>query len=872
MGEPSELRHSRRHFPFAMRNTMLMSDFRNLQHPHIPDPPDPWERRDKHRKEIERENFGYFDSYMNMIINSLDGYVEKDNKYIGKIDDKERDKIVKMEFPLRAVFVILQRAVYDGYEVRPGIDSMHSEITDLFIYRTNENGEQQKRYINMQLSTSKKDETVNSESLFTNQLTMLSLARCFIDYREKKRILDFNEYVLCTNSRVESESSWEGIFKVDPKADWVFDVKDFSQNYKIDKRQLSKIKPKVRACFQRVLARRLVKCLFEKKEVKNDVNSVFLKDYVIDVEKSKFREDFIQNRHKENPLPIDIKPFRDYIIIEMQERNESLDLEKIFKSNMKFILEENFGTNKSPHLGVRGHIDDKELDQFLDEFLISANMPDDYKIIKYCTWIMSTSDLEIVKERGIEKVIFKDRMKHLRDWLRSDAKEDITTSQEIRDILKEKRINVTNWFPSVEPLHYLVGRDNQLREIRKCFEENKLVVITGIGGIGKSQLVNMYIKQYGRFIGDNIIWIYGKDPVKIIEQFRGLARNGMCAFTADQEKSKTVDEIMRAVVDYYNGTKCLLVFDDAEPFIFDKIEGHQEKYLPDDFIKRTQPNILITSRKRTWNQIGNGHIMRLGPYFEKESREVIIRNVDLRLNRRQARLSEEIGKRFDYFPLVIYQMITYINRRCRLMRNVDHDVSFTMNQMLEEHEKEPLKVLAYKESNMNRVLYSRHIMMTFDPTIEDIQRKEKNGDLAVKLIYLMAFIGDDNVPKDTFLPLVDNNEEDLKDLINVVHEYSMLELVGDDKIFIYQIVRKVFRLKLKADEKDKELFEEAKKLVSCESNISKELKLIEPIPDPIKEPEEKPKEKPEEKPEEKPAGPSTEASGESGEKTSETPL
>lgn len=802
---------------------------------------------------------GYFDSYMNMIINSIDGYVEKDNKYIGKIDDKERDKIVKMEYPLRAILIIMQRAVYDGYEVRPGIDSMHSEITDLFIHRTNQNGEQQRRYINIQ--STKEGEKIKTNSLFTNQLTVLSFARCFIDYREKKRILEFNEYVLCTNASFDNlkDGCWEGIVMADPKVDWVFDVKDFSQNYKIDKQQLPKLKSNVRACFQRVLARRLVKCLFEKKEVKNDENSVFLKDYVIDVGKLKFREDFVQNKHKENPLPIDVKLFRDYIIIEMQERDDSLDLQKIFKSNLKFILEEKFGTNQFPHLGVRGHIDDKELEQFLDEFLISANMPGDSKIIKYCTWIMSTSDLEIVKEKGIEKVMFKERMKHLCDWLRSEANEDITTSQEIRDILKEKRIDVTNWFPSVEPLHYLVGRDKQLKEIKKKFEENKIVVITGIGGIGKSQIVNMFIKKYGNSYGDNIIWIHGKDPENIEKQYRGLTKNGMCAFTADQEKNKTFDEIIRAVIDYYNGKKCLLVFDDAEPNIFDKMEGHQEKFLPDVFVERNQSDIIITSRKRTWKQIGDGHIIRLGPYYEKESREVIIRNVNLRLNRRQARQSEIIGERFEYFPLAIYQIITYINRRCRLIRNVDHDDSFTMNQMLEEHETNPLKVFAYKESNMNRELYSRTIMITWDPTIEDIQKREKNGDLAVKLIYLMAFIGNDKVPKDTFLPLVDNNKEDLNDLINIIHEYSMLELENDE-IFIYHVMRKVFRLKLKAVEKDKELFEEAKKLVSCESNLSKELKLIEPIPDAI---EKKPVEA---------AKPSTEVTGEPEEKASETPL
>ncbi len=83
---------------------------------------------------------------------------------------------------------------------------------------------------------------------------------------------------------------------------------------------------------------------------------------------------------------------------------------------------------------------------------------------------------------------------------------------------KESIINV---FPTSTPL--FIGRENELLQIEQKLEEGHLAVLTGVGGIGKSEIAKKYVMEHMDEYKTIIYWTYSFDLVSTINNSEFLS-------------------------------------------------------------------------------------------------------------------------------------------------------------------------------------------------------------------------------------------------------------------------------------------------------------------------------------------------------------
>lgn len=732
---------------------------------------------------------GYVDTFMSILISHIDGYTENDNSYYGKISKREKLKIVMLPYAMKTCMVMLQRAVYDGYEILPGIESRNKLLKDIVMVK----GEL-KRYFVIKFEPEDKNETspkLNIGHFLTEVDKNTSLARLFYAYRYAKEQTGINEYILCTNGYFEDT--------IDPDMscvedyDAVIHLNRDHKSYKFSSSLLGKLKSLLKPYLMNILADRIIRCLMTNCVLEEDENSYFLKTEIIDMEKNRLRENFLSGQS----LSDYATKLRDELNLRFGAMS-LLGLPRVEEN--KINLAWDFGSCSDPNSGVYEKVDENELKMFLNELTVATHIPNEYRMNQYFAWKIGTASLEM--DDYTEKTIWKNDMKRLIDWLTFGGK--ALPNKKIRITLKQDRQNLNNWFPHEEPLRYLVGRNQLLSDMSKKLENGETLVLTGMGGIGKSQLVNMYYKRFGvhRF-GENIVWMYANDKQRLEVQFRNLTTNAMCIYDDDQAKTKSWNEIMKEIMEYYDGKKWLLVYDDALPFIFEERSEGEESFLPQKWIEDEYPNVIITSRRQTWNK---ATVIKVPILDEIEAKEALVRNVNLRLTKSQAKDGMLVAKAMGSFPMAIYHTITYINVTTDTMRNVDQDYNITFGEFLKEFSEEPEKCLEYCQPNMNNRLYGNTILETWNSDLDDLENK-KNGDKALQMFHLAAFLKNEIIPRDVFLDLMNNDDLALNEMMETLNECSMIELDENGNIIIHSVYKKVLRIKIKEPYKYRGLYE-----------------------------------------------------------------
>lgn len=89
--------------------------------------------------------------------------------------------------------------------------------------------------------------------------------------------------------------------------------------------------------------------------------------------------------------------------------------------------------------------------------------------------------------------------------------------------------------------------------------------ISGLGGVGKSELARKYINEYGDVYDNRIVWIDAESYETLTESFRRLAQDilGISSKNVDG-KEKDIKSIVEDVYRFFSKGKSLFIFDNAE--------------------------------------------------------------------------------------------------------------------------------------------------------------------------------------------------------------------------------------------------------------------------------------------------------------------
>ncbi|XP_014467386.1 PREDICTED: uncharacterized protein LOC106740649 isoform X3 [Dinoponera quadriceps] len=390
------------------------------------------------------------------------------------------------------------------------------------------------------------------------------------------------------------------------------------------------------------------------------------------------------------------------------------------------------------------------------------------------------------------------------NWLQGKERGMFLSYEEGKEFFKEMRRGI--WFGVRDPVESFIGRAVQLDNLHRVLHgEVKTVIsqtisISGLGGVGKSELARKYINKYSQKY-DNIVWINAESYQTLVKSFRRLACDKLNINTKNaNSKEEEIKSIVQEVYTSFSNRKSLFIFDNAEKYTSQNEFDHGiDKFLPseplDNYIK---PYILITSRNQKWSNI---QVLQLGVFDEEEATEFIKKSLNIE-NDAQKKYIKELANRLQFFPLALQQAVAYIRVQDENLKNVES--KFTISDYLERYREKTKELLDFKFPEDSDNDYSKTILATWNVTLDMVRQRESGND-ALDILNIVSYLAPEDIPIKIVLNLI-NDETKLSSAIELLQQYSMINYNLEHKMLnLHRLVQQVTRIQLEEQNREEEI-------------------------------------------------------------------
>ncbi|KAI2623399.1 hypothetical protein GGS21DRAFT_339699 [Xylaria nigripes] len=330
----------------------------------------------------------------------------------------------------------------------------------------------------------------------------------------------------------------------------------------------------------------------------------------------------------------------------------------------------------------------------------------------------------------------------------------------------------------VPEIERFVAREQEVTEIHQTLRSNgsrRVVVLHGLGGIGKTQLAISYAKQF-KDKYSAVFWLNIKDEDAVKQSFANTAKQILrehpsAPYISDLEPEDDVDQIIIAVKAWLslpNNTRWLLIYDNYDnPLLPDNNTDVAAvdigKYLPDT----DQGSVVITTRS---SQVKLGHTMRLRKIENIDDCVAIL----LATSKREDSINDpdavNLAKELDGLPLALATAGAYLEQTA---------TSFSSYLRLYKESWARLQESSPKlKSYDDRILYS-----TWQLSFDRVREKNENS---ANLLRLWGYFDSQDLwlqllqhtePKDPrWVAEVAKDELSFNETIRTLSEYGLVEI------------------------------------------------------------------------------------------------
>lgn len=353
--------------------------------------------------------------------------------------------------------------------------------------------------------------------------------------------------------------------------------------------------------------------------------------------------------------------------------------------------------------------------------------------------------------------------------------------------IREKKVGLINNLGL--PNKYFSGREKELNQIDRYFQQGEVTMInicqtiSGLGGVGKTQLALEYGYRFGGNYPDAVWFIVADESVSIYKSFVQFAITvGISLPTECQIKDLQL--VIRNWLS--NHDKWLMIIDNIENF--EDIEEYLPKVLKGHFIITTRDSNIDIGVKCPLDVFSEGeavNFLKNRIYGKGEKKEYDFEDFE--------NMAPKLVKRLGNLPLALEQAGAYIFvTKCSISEYLD---------ILEEN---GLRMFDEKEDYAVPLYYEKVVNTTWNVSISNIANEG-----AKQLFYLCSYMDSHKIPVDFFIqtrdklptPLCDDLESGLSKN-RIVTELRKYSLIGGNAKYIdvHQLVQEVVRNQL-GDEK-----------------------------------------------------------------------
>ncbi|KAF2467863.1 uncharacterized protein BDR25DRAFT_305314 [Lindgomyces ingoldianus] len=286
--------------------------------------------------------------------------------------------------------------------------------------------------------------------------------------------------------------------------------------------------------------------------------------------------------------------------------------------------------------------------------------------------------------------------------------------------------------------------------VRDDAQSSRIVVVSGLGGAGKTQLVRSYIRQHRQEYSASF-WIEAGRKATTERGFLEVYRLLFDVATFGDGSVKIEDAVV-AIKNWFNGRegRWLFVFDGA-----DRINGADgDKYLDDlvniqHFIPDSPyVNVVITTRSLTAEGLTPLQAVRVAKMEPDEAATLFKKcsKIDYK-DHDEATVHKVVGE-LGYFALAVSLSGAYVCKTDRLKSD--------LREYLKEYRERRKEILAQKPIRLVHQ-YGESVLTTWETTFDAVVQQSIE---ASKLLTLLGFINFDDISIKLFLPAsrVGNNQ------------------------------------------------------------------------------------------------------------------
>ncbi|XP_071446783.1 uncharacterized protein [Hetaerina americana] len=342
-----------------------------------------------------------------------------------------------------------------------------------------------------------------------------------------------------------------------------------------------------------------------------------------------------------------------------------------------------------------------------------------------------------------------------------------------------------------KPISNFVGREKELMQIlyflggtsRHWDGPPKKLVLAGLGGVGKSELVREYCRIHFQFMYDNIIWIHAENMEKIESTFKYLAFEKLGIEKMSNGQLKDIGVVVEETFNWLKNRRTLLIYDNVESV------SQIRKYLPNCGVG-AKINFIITSRMQNWD----GFPLILLEHFNPKEAITLLRGSLGHLPIWCEKEGPKLCEALCYFPLALTQAVSYILDQETLAKQEgrtlsNHQYLQVLGSNIEPLLKQCLSVDAE----------GKHLETTYSVMVHTLKHLEKTaeGQMALTLLNILSYVSPDCIDLDA---MCDANPKYGRKFIEksfaILSKISITSLLGR-KGRIHRIVQTVNRLRLR---------------------------------------------------------------------------
>ncbi len=314
-------------------------------------------------------------------------------------------------------------------------------------------------------------------------------------------------------------------------------------------------------------------------------------------------------------------------------------------------------------------------------------------------------------------------------------------------------------------------------------EKDRLIVaVSGLGGVGKTQLIRKFIDQ-NRQIYRNLIWINSKDSETIEEEFRRLAKIMELKQCMELDFVSLIEEVLKKL----SSSRTLFVFDNVD-------NEENAKFIRKMGTPGVTPHIIITSRIQEWSE--SIESLKLSVFSVEDAIEYVSQELSCDTEANIRRLVETLQS----IPIALRQATAHISYHRK-------QESFTIDDFLMAFsisKEQILKSNFFQKDFLNQ--YDQTTFATWKTTINAINERKPEGGLALRILHIIAYFDPDHIPRDVFYNLnsrcsehkVDKNR--VKSAVRLLINYSMIDSSDQQSMLsIHRLVQDVLKIDLEKD-------------------------------------------------------------------------